>query len=140
MNLLRNSVVGAVISLSISYVIIAIRCYQQNASIGPTTIVNQMILALILGLVIGALTIVFEIEAWSLLRSLSTHFLVTWIVVLIIGYLGDWYIWSWDSVGPLFFYFFIFYIVIGSIQFLSIKRIVEDVNELIQKNKSINKK
>lgn len=133
MNWIRNAIVGAVISLAISYISVSVSSYYQNVQMGPIDLLQEMIVALILGLVIGAMTVVFQIGTWSLLKSVFVHLIGTLLAVLLAGYIAHWYIWSWQSVGKLLLYFAIIYSIIWLIQFWGMKRDVEDVNEFIQK-------
>ncbi len=132
--ILRFSVIGILISLSSSYTILTLNILAiPNASVTGKELLEQVIIAVLLGIMIGLISLIFEIESLNFSGQLFIHFIVVIICVLVAGYFGDWYDFAKKStVVSLFISILVIYIITWGIILLLQKRDIEEINRIIQ--------
>ena len=98
----------------------------------------QSLMALLYGAVWGGVTVIWEVEVWSLLRMTVTHLLVTSLSTLPIAYVLYWMPHTIAGVLLYFGIFFGIYAVIWLSQYRGMKKRVMEMNAGLQKRNSKN--
>ena len=62
MKYLRMMIIGLLISLSSSYVLVTLSVLSNNALASGTELLEQIVIAAILGIAIGLLSVIFDME------------------------------------------------------------------------------
>ncbi|MET4561062.1 type III secretory pathway component EscS [Lysinibacillus parviboronicapiens] len=133
MRILSMMIIGLLFSLSSSYVLVTISIVSNNAVVTGPELLEQIIIAAILGIVIGLLSLIFELERLLFTIQLALHFLAVTLCVFIAGYFGRWF----EHSGM--FYVFVSEVIIYSIVWciLYVLQIndIEKINQELQKRK-----
>lgn len=87
----RILLMSVLISLSCSYIIMSIMVFTSNAVMTGRDLLEEIIIAIILGVVISLLSLIFEVERIQFLAQLVLHFMSIITCVFIAGYFGNWY-------------------------------------------------
>lgn len=94
----------------------------------------QAVFSLLVGAIWGGISIVFEIEHWSLLRQTLTHFLIGYLTTLPIVYQMYWIEHSVSAVLSYFVVFLVVYLFIWGSQYLMIKHEIQKINRQVARN------
>lgn len=97
-------------------------------------VIVQTLCALVYGAVWGGISVVWEIDEWSILKQSIIHFCISSIVTFPIAYITRW---MEHTLGGILFYFGIFAIVYLGIwisQYLSMKKNINQLNEKVKEN------
>lgn len=103
-------------------------------------VIIQLFLSAALGFVMGAASIIWKFENWSIVKQSAVFFIITAIAMLSISYLLYWM--EHTITGFLHYlltyaiYFVIIWLIIWFIEYMSVKRKVKSFNEKIHKNDS----
>lgn len=135
--ILRFAVIGLLISLSSSYTIMTFKVLAiPDATVTGRELLEQVIIAVILGIVIGLISLIFETERLSFTLQLFIHFTVVTICVLVAGYFGEWYdVTNIVTIISLFISIIVIYMISWGIILLLLKRDIEEMNHFIQKRR-----
>ncbi|MER1999197.1 MAG: DUF3021 domain-containing protein [Lysinibacillus sp.] len=134
MKLVRNIMIGCLIGLSVSYTLLTIRALLVNNKVFyGEDLLEEFIIALILGAVIGAVTLIFESDQLSFRTLLVIHFFVVLTSVFAAGAYGDWYEFTTVSMLLMFGEVAIIYCIVWGIVLLLEKREIDSLNKLIRK-------
>lgn len=135
---LESTLIGFLISLSISYIMVTISVLVKNASITGQQLLEQLVVAAILGIAIGICMLIYHIERIPFAVQIIIHFLLVTIFVGIAGYFGHWFdydnAWSFVSV---FFIELMIYIVLWTYFYRKAKHDISEMNQLLQKRKGM---
>ncbi|MGN7478276.1 DUF3021 domain-containing protein [Solibacillus silvestris] len=131
----QNIIIGCLIGLSVSYVVVTISTLLGDSRVlTGEELLEELILAIMLGAVIGAATMLFNSDRWSFRFILILHFLIVVASVYIAGAFGGWYdMNNFISIIALFCEVVFIYILVWGIMLLLEKREVENINRLIKK-------
>ena len=133
MKWLQSIIIGCLIGLSVSYVVVTISALlKENYVLSGADLLEELLLALILGAVIGAATMLLDLDLWPFRVLLSVHFLIVVASVYIVGAIGDWYDMSFISIVILFVEILIIYVIVWGIMLILEKREIEDINKRIK--------
>ncbi|MGA3598652.1 DUF3021 domain-containing protein [Lysinibacillus agricola] len=91
MKIIRMMVIGLLISLSSSYVLVTLSVLSNNAVMSGEELLEQIIIAAILGVAIGLLSIIFDIERLPFISQLILHLIAVTLCVMVAGYFGRWF-------------------------------------------------
>lgn len=135
MKLLQHIIIGCLFGLSVSYVIVTMSALlKDNYFLSGVDLFKQLLLALILGVVIGAATLIIETERWPFRVVVFIHFLIVVASVYSAGAFGDWYdIGNFKSMFILFCEVVLIYIIVWCIMLLLEKKEIETINKLIKR-------
>ncbi|MEC1179664.1 DUF3021 domain-containing protein [Metasolibacillus meyeri] len=134
MKILRMIIIGILIALSSSYILVTISILPKaNVLISGEELLNQILIAAILGTAIGLLSLLFELERLSFLLQLALHLMGVTSFVLIAGYFGQWF--KHFGIGNVLISEAIIYVIVWSMMYLLQKKDVEQINAAIQKRK-----
>jgi len=133
MKYLRMMIIGLLISLSSSYVLVTLSVLSNNAVASGTELLEQIIIAAILGIAIGLVSSIFEIESIPFLAQLLLHLIAVTICVLIAGYFGGWFMHS--GVKYVLLSEAVIYIIVWCILYILQLNDIEKMNQEIQKRK-----
>lgn len=137
--ILRFSIIGLLIGLSSSYTFQAL--VNQKPVMTGNELSKEYLIAGILGIVIGWISLIFKTERFSFTIQLIIHFVLVTICVLAAGYLGEWYdITNINSMLSLLVWVIIIYTISWLFSLLLIKKDINEMNQAIQKRKKINLK
>ena len=133
---IRTCLLGILISLSTSYIILTLSLLSDNAEISSEELMQQLIIALAMGIVIGLATTIYFLDKFSLTIATIIHFSIVTVVVLVAGTVGQWFSWHQPSsiIGVLIIEV-IAYIVIWIVIHILTKQEVEQLNQLIQERR-----
>lgn len=131
----QNIITGCLFGLSISYVVVTISALLSDSRVFTgEDLLEELILAILLGAVIGAATTIFESDRMSFRLMLFIHFLIVVASVYIAGAVDDWY--DPTSISSIFILFcevVFIYIIVWGIVLLLEKREIENINKLIKR-------
>lgn len=134
MKWLQSIIMGCLIGLSVSYVVVTISALlKENYVLSGSDLLEELLLALILGAVIGAATMLFHLDIWPFRILLLVHFLIVVASVYTVGAFGDWYDISFISIFLLFVEILFIYIIVWGILLVLEKREISDINKLIKR-------
>lgn len=137
MRILRMMIIGMFFSLSSSYAIITvIAVSHENVMYSGAYMLEEFIIALILGPVIGLGSLIFQIERFPFLINLILHFIYVTVCVLIAGKAGGWY--SGDvplSIGLVLILVLVIYILVWLTLAIMTQRDIKEINRKIRKMK-----
>ncbi|MGE7987490.1 DUF3021 domain-containing protein [Lysinibacillus fusiformis] len=126
-------IIGLLISLSSSYVLVTFSVLSNKTMVSGTELLEQIVIAAILGIAIGLLSIIFEIETIPFMAQLLLHLIAVTICVLIAGYFGDWF--THSSVKYVLLSEAVIYIIVWCILYILQLNDIEKINREIRKRK-----
>ena len=134
MKILRSVIIGLLIGLSSSYTLVTFNVLATpNATMTGKELLEQMIIAAILGIVIGLISLIYHVERLSFISQLFIHLAVVTTSVLVAGYFGEWYdVTSLITIISLLISIIVIYIISWGITLLLQKRDIEEINRFIQ--------
>ncbi|KOS62052.1 DUF3021 domain-containing protein [Lysinibacillus agricola] len=133
MKMLRLMIIGLLMSLSSSYVLVTISLISNNAVGSGAELLEQIIIAIILGIVIGPLSFIYDIERLQFITQLILHFIAVTLCVMVAGYFGRWFEHSgitYVLISEVIIYFIV-WCIIYVLQLIDIA----EINHAIQKRK-----
>ncbi|WP_230199475.1 DUF3021 domain-containing protein [Bacillus ndiopicus] len=134
MKILRMIVIGILIALSSSYILVTISIlFESNTLISGEELLHQILIAVILGAVIGPLSLLFELERLPFILQLALHLTGITLFVLIAGYFGEWF--NHFGIGNVLISEAIIYSIVWCMMYLLQKKDIEQINEVIQKRR-----
>lgn len=134
--ILRFSLIGLLIGLSSSYTFQALS--NQKSVMTGNELCKEYLIAAVLGIVIGWISLIFKTERFSFTIQLIIHFVLVTICVLAAGYFGKWYdMTSRNSMLSLLVWIIIIYAISWLFSLVLIKRDIREMNQAIQKRKKI---
>lgn len=136
-NILRFAIIGLLISLSSSYTLMTLNILAiPNATVTGQDLLKQVIIAAILGIIIGLISLIFETERLHFPLQLFIHFVLVTMCVLVAGYFGEWYdVTNIATIMYLFISIIVIYLISWGIILLLTKRDIKEINHFIQKKK-----
>ncbi|WKT78392.1 DUF3021 domain-containing protein [Lysinibacillus fusiformis] len=133
MKYLRMMIIGLLISLSSSYFLVTLSVLSNNAVASGTELLEQIIIAAILGIAIGLVSFIFDIEPLPFMVQLLLHLIAVTICVLIAGYFGGWF--KHAGVKYVLISEAIIYFIVWCILYILQLNDIEKMNQEIQKRK-----
>ena len=137
MQFIRTIIISILISLSCSYIIMSLNIYfSSNDVMTGKELLEEVVIAIVLGLTIGVLSLIFEIERIPFLVQLISHFIVITICVFVAGYIGNWF--DYAKVSSFIIIFVLVIIIYGMTWWLFhvlLKKDVDEINKTIQKRR-----
>ena len=133
MKTLRMMIIGLLISLSSSYVLVTLSMMSNNGVIVGSELLEQVIIAAILGVVIGLLSLIYDIERLPFLIQLSLHIIAVTLCVIIAGYFGHWF--DHSSLVYILIAEIVIYIIVWGITYVLQLNDINEINHEIQKRK-----
>lgn len=125
--------IGLLISLSSSYVLVTLSVISNNAVMSGAELLEQIIIAAILGVVIGLLSIIYDIERLPFIAQTILHLIAVTLCVLIAGYFGRWF--EHSGIKYVLISEAIIYLIVWCIIYVLQKSDIEKMNQEIQKRK-----
>ncbi|MBU5251881.1 DUF3021 domain-containing protein [Lysinibacillus capsici] len=133
MKYLRMMIIGLLISLSSSYVLVTLSVLSNNAVVSGTELLEQIVIAAILGIAIGLLSFIFDIEPLPFTVQLLLHFMAVTACVLTAGYFGNWF--EHSGVTYVLISEVIIYAIVWCILYVLQLNDIEKINKEIQKRR-----
>ncbi|WP_320940124.1 DUF3021 domain-containing protein [Lysinibacillus capsici] len=132
MKYLRMMIIGLLISLSSSYVLVTFSLLSNNAVASGTELLEQIVIAAILGIAIGLLSVIFDMEQLPFTVQIFLHLVAVTACVLTAGYFGSWF----DSgVWYVLIAEAIIYLIVWCILYVFQLNDIEKINKEIQKRR-----
>ena len=133
---IRSCLLGILISLSTSYIILTLSLLSDHADISSKELMQQLVIAIVMGIVIGLATTIYFLDKFSLTIATIIHFSIVTVVVLVAGTVGQWFSWHQpSSIIGVFISEVIAYIIIWIVIHILTKQEVEQLNQLIQERR-----
>lgn len=126
-------IIGLLISLSSSYVLVTLSMMSNNGVIVGSELLEQVIIAAILGVVIGLLSLIYDIERLPFLIQLSLHIIAVTLCVIIAGYFGHWF--DHSSLVYILIAEIVIYVIVWGITYVLQLNDIKEINHEIQKRK-----
>ncbi|MFJ7979496.1 DUF3021 domain-containing protein [Lysinibacillus xylanilyticus] len=126
-------IIGLLISLSSSYVLITFSVLSNNTVVSGAELLEQIIIAAILGVLIGLLTIIYDIERLPFTGQFILHVIAVTLCVMIAGYFGRWF--EHSGVKYVLISEAIIYLIVWCILYVLQKNDIAKINQVIQKRK-----
>ncbi|MGE7839401.1 DUF3021 domain-containing protein [Lysinibacillus sp. NPDC093712] len=133
MRVLRMMIIGILISLSSSYTLVTLSLISNHGMASGPELLEQIIIAAILGTVIGILSLIFEIERLLFSIQLILHFIAVTLCVMIAGYFGRWF--EHGGIMYVLVSEIIIYFIVWCVLYVLQKSDIEKINHVIQKRK-----
>lgn len=134
MKLLQHIIIGCLIGLSVSYTITTIRALvMENHVFKGEDLLKELLIALALGAIIGAITLILESDRFSFPILVAIHFCIVQITVFIVGALANWYEFNVTSILIMFCIIVTVYIFSWGIALILEKREIDHLNQQIRK-------
>lgn len=133
MKILRMMIMGLLFSLCSSYILVTLSVMSNHAMVTGPELLEQVIIAAILGIAIGSLSLIFDIERLSFGIQLLIHFIAITCCVMVAGYFGRWF----EHAGILYVLIseLIIYFIVWCVLYVFQKNDIEEMNNVIQKRK-----
>ncbi len=135
--------IGATIGLIILFIISAVNGDGKVALAPPEllasfptelgAVVFEFALCGVLGFVFAAISVVFEIEQWSMAKQTLIHFVVMLCTILPIAWLNYWIPHTWPAVLLFIAIFIGYYIIIWLTQYRFWRKRIKEVNQKLAK-------
>ena len=133
---IRSCLLGILISLSTSYIILTLSLLSDHADISSEDLMQQLVIAIVMGIVIGLATTIYYLDKFSLIVATIIHFSIVTLVVFLAGTVGQWFDWNQpSSIIGVFISEVIAYIIIWIVIHILMKHEVEQLNQLIQERR-----
>lgn len=142
---LRRSAVGAVFGVTLSqliaivislciadgnfYAVVPSLTERMNSEVSAAIV--QTVCSFLYGAVFGGMSMVWELDNWSILKQTVVHFSVVSIVTMPIAYINEW---MHHSILGAIIYFAIFgvsYVFIWLSQYIAIKKRIDEMNKKV---------
>ena len=142
---LRRSAVGAVFGVTLSqliaivislciadgnfYAVVPSLTERMNSEVSAAIV--QTVCSFLYGAVFGGMSMVWELDNWSILKQTIVHFSVVSIVTMPIAYVTEW---MHHSILGAIIYFAIFgvsYVFIWLSQYIAIKKRIDEMNKKV---------
>lgn len=97
-----------------------------------SAVILQTVCSLFYGAVYGGVSVIWELDHWSILKQTVVHFLVVSVTTLPIAYVTQW---MHHSVIGVIIYFAIFAVIYAFIwigQYMAVKKRINEVNEKVK--------
>ncbi|MFJ6207383.1 DUF3021 domain-containing protein [Lysinibacillus sp. NPDC092081] len=133
MKFIRMMIIGILISLSSSYILVTFSVVSNNAVMSGPELLEQIIIAAILGAVIGLISMIFDIERLPFIAQFILHVIAVTLCVLIAGYFGDWF--EHSGITYIFISEAIIFFIAWCIIYVLQKSDIAKINQVIQKRK-----
>lgn len=130
---IRMMIIGLLISLSSSYSLVTFSVLSNNTVISGPELLEQIIVAAILGVVIGLLSTIYDIERLPFIAQFILHVIAVTICVMIAGYFGRWF--EHSSILYIFVSEAIIFFIAWCIIYVLQKSDIAKINQEIQKRK-----
>lgn len=140
MGLLGGVVISYFITLGISLVIGDGNYYPCVPSLierfgnEVTAVIVQSVLSAILGAGFGGCSIIWEKDEWSLLKQTGIYFLIISVLMMMVAYICEWMEHSVKGVLSYFGIFFVIFVVVWVLQYLTWKVRISKIKEELKKN------
>ena len=132
--LLRMIVTGILVSLSCSYILVTLSILPKlDVALSGADLLEQIIIAVILGAVIGPLSVIFELERLPFFIQLLLHLIAVTLCVLTAGYFGNWF--EHFGVKNVLISEAIIYFIVWCMLFILQKKEIAQINDAIKKRK-----
>jgi len=133
MKYLRMMIIGLLISLSSSYILVTLSVLSNNAVMSGVELLEEIIIATILGIAIGLFSAIFDIEPIPFTVQLLLHLIAVTACVLTAGYFGNWF--EHSGVTYVLLSEAIIYPIVWYIIYVFQARDIEKINQEIQKRR-----
>lgn len=135
--IIRFSIIGLLISLSSTFTLMTVDILvTPDATVTGKELLEQVIIAAILGVVIGLISLIFKTERLSFIGQLIIHLFGVIIFVLVAGYFGSWYdVTNLSTIMTILISIIVIYVISWGIVLLLQKRDIEEMNRFIQKRR-----
>ena len=126
-----SQIIAIVISLCIGdgsfYAVVPQLAERVNSEI--MAVVIQTVCSILYGAMFGGMSIIWELENWSILKQTIVHFSVVSVVTLPVAYITEWMEHSVKGAVIYFAIFAISYAFIWFGQYMAMRKRIADVNE-----------
>lgn len=133
MKFIRMMVIGILISLSSSYILVTLSVVTNNTVMSGPELLEQIIIASILGAVIGLLSMIYDMERLPFIVQFVLHVIAVTLCVMIAGYFGRWF--EHSSFTSIFISEAIIFFFAWCIIYVIQKNDIAKINREIQKRK-----
>lgn len=129
-----TQILGVVISLCIGdgnyYPVVPLLAEQLGSEIGA--VIFQTTCSLLYGAMFGGMSIIWELDNWSILKQTAVHFLVVSIVSLPVAYVTHWM--EHTLIGAIVYFavFAVIYVFIWLSQYLAVKKRINAMNKKVR--------
>ncbi|MEK3765510.1 MULTISPECIES: DUF3021 domain-containing protein [unclassified Solibacillus] len=134
---MKNFLISCFVSVFMSYFIIALITYNDTSiTWSGAELLNQFLLALSLGVIIGCANSLFLIKHWPYIAVLTLHYGIVLCSVFTVGLFGNWF--SFDEPSTFILLFIqstVIYIIVWCFIFFSIKRDIKRMNDVLKQNR-----
>lgn len=136
MKFIKIMLLSVLISLSCSYIVMSTSVYRSGSVMTGSDLFEEIIIALCLGIAIGCVSPIFNVEKIPVIWQFVIHFVVIVCCVLTAGYVGNWYdVKNVSSIVYILILFVVIYVGAWGVMKLMLKQDVTVLNEQLQKRR-----
>lgn len=136
MRFLKIILLSVLISLSCSYVVMAIAVFREGVMMSGSDLFEEIGLAICLGLAIGFISLIFHVERIPVIGQFIIHAVAIIGCVFVAGYFGDWYdVTDGSTIVYVLTVFVIIYVGAWSVMQVMLKQDVNQLNERLQQRR-----
>lgn len=112
----------------------------SSARADISNLILYLVVSGVYGMIAMGSSVVYDIEEWSIAKATTTHFIVTLVGFYALGMIEGWLQFGDAVFCIMTISFVVIYFVIWFVQYLSFKRVVQNMNNDLKKMKDAEKK
>lgn len=128
-----SQLIGIIISLCIAdgtfYSVVPSLAERMNSEIGAAIV--QTVCSFLYGAMFGGMSIIWELDNWSILKQTIVHFSVVSVVTMPIAYVTEWMPHSVEGAIMYFVIFAVSYVFIWLSQYMAMKKRIDEMNKKV---------
>lgn len=134
---MKNFLISCFVSVFSSYFTIAWISFDDPTVIWTgNELIEQFLLAVALGFMIGCANNIFKLQHWSYITVLAIHYIIVLSSAFTIGTFGNWFSMEQPmSILSLFIQVTIIYIIISFYIFITQKKDIQRMNRILQESR-----
>ena len=134
---MKNFLISCFVSVFTSYFILALNSFREPTALwAGEELIEEFLLALALGFMIGCANNIFKINHWPYIAVLAVHYIIVVSSAFIIGIFGNWFSMEQPmTILSLFIRVSIVYIIVWLYIYMTQKKDIKRMNEILQESR-----
>ncbi|AWE07142.1 hypothetical protein DCE79_06860 [Lysinibacillus sp. 2017] len=134
---MRNFLISCFVSVFTSYFTIALISFREPTALwAGDELIEEFLLALALGLMIGCANNIFKLNQWPYIAVLAVHYIIVVSSAFTIGIFGSWFSMEQPmTIVALFIRITIIYIIVWLFILMTQKKDIKRMNEILQESR-----
>ena len=134
---MKDILISCFVSVFTSYFTIAFISFRDPTALWASTeLIEEFLLALLLGIMIGCANRIFKINHWPYIAVLAVHYIIVVSSAFTIGIFGSWFSLEQPmTILSLFIRVTIIYLIVWFFILMTQKKDIQQMNEILQENR-----